>query len=179
MAKIISKVIIFASEFRELPHWLTDKLRSWKPEARDNFFNRILPLVGYKHAGKGIAGLGAMWLCGEKVAATYLRENDRLIKGGSVQITSLDNKMVFKSLIRNKIVEYGTKILDSTYDPAIISEGSYKLNEAVNQYLLPEFAPFKTDGESHIDFITEKLPSPAQPDNAIQSLGLDIQVSRI
>jgi len=173
--KIISRVVIVATEFKEFPKWFTDKFRSWKPEAREKYFRFVLPLIGFKHVGKGLAGLGAMWLTGERRTPEFLRENDRIIKGGPIRIIPWEYKMVFKSALRNKIVEYGEKIFEQGFKGMIISEGSLELNKLCCLYLLPEFKPFQPGGESHIDFIAEKIPLP--DGEAVVFLGLDIQIS--
>jgi hypothetical protein len=177
--KIISKAVIFAPAFEQVPVSLLKKCGKWKTSAQEQLFFRILPLVGHPKLGKGLADLAAMWLTGQNGAMEFLKETDRVLKGSPVLISAVHDKGIFLSALRNEIIRYGKRIMDESFNDAIIKEGSRKINEVVSQYALSEFVSFKQTGASHIDFITDEITLADKAGQAQLVLGLDIQVSLI
>ena len=172
---IISKAVIFAPRFEQVPVDLLKKCGKWKTSAQEQLYYKILPLVGHPKLGKGLADLGAMWLTGKNEVIDSFKETDRVLKGRPIQISARHNKGIFRSALRNQIIKYGKRIIDESFNDVIIKEGSLEINEVVRQYTLDEFIEFTFGGASHIDFIKDEITVAGWSQF---TLGLDIQVAR-
>ena len=110
------------------------------------------------------------------------------VSGQPVCITSAEKLGEFKRELRSQIAHLGGEIIKAGYDWDMAKYNSEKLNRLVDGYRLAEFAPFRSGGASHIDFIiVEEIPAcaeasagrphPVKPGEKIKQLGLEIQVS--
>lgn len=143
----------------------------------ENYLNYVLPMVGHKTLGKGLATLAAGWLAGDKKVKNFLRDADTIITGEPILICPLEKKGLFQNKLRNHLVFWGRLVL---YDP-LYKECRKEANEQINQlvqvFTRSEFAPFSPDGASHIDFVIPKIIDPMRVDKIKIPVGLEIQVA--
>ena len=144
------------------------------------------PLRGHKKGGiKGLAALGVMALCGDPRIKEFLKERMDVIEGQSGPALTGTG---FKLLLTNRIVRWGSEIIELGYEDQDIRNANEKLNQLVNEYRRPEITPFSPSGDSsrnnrdsahasHIDFIVVEIPNPAKAVEKVKCLGLDIQIA--
>lgn len=135
----------------------------------------IGPLRGYKKGGiKGLAALGVMALCGDARIKDFLKERADTVDG------TLNPALAgtgFRRILTNRIVRWGSQIIELGYDQQDIKPANEKLNQLVNEYRCPEVVAFNPGGPSHIDFIVVETSDPTRPGQKIKQLGLDIQIN--
>jgi hypothetical protein len=138
------------------------------------------PLRGDKKSGiKGLGSLGAMVLSADKDLEKFLKPDLDETQGTPICIAPSDKTGKFRFALKNLIIRSGTFIIDGGYDIETIQIVSERLNQLVEQYRLPEIADFESNGDSYINFIVVERTNPANPDEMIKQLGLDIQVSPV
>jgi hypothetical protein len=151
---------------------LPDGLKEYAYE----YVNFVLPMIGHKTLGKGLATLGTMWLAGNQKVNSFLRDTDKVIFGKPILITDTLRKAKFQIKLRNRLVFWGNLLL-RTFDSYWIKEANKDINLFVQVFKMSEFAPLISGGLSYIDFIVERIPDKTQPKKLKENLCLDIQVS--
>jgi len=138
------------------------------------------PLVGGPVPGaKGPVIKTQLWLVGDPVVLNYLTEQDEVLRGEPVLITTQAQRGIFKKRLNSRLIQAGVRILKTFPDyPFILQKENDRTNILIQQFARPEFAPFTTGGDSHLDFLVKEIPDPKNLTRTIKQLYLDIQVAK-
>jgi hypothetical protein len=148
----------------------------------------IGPLRGYQKGGvKGLSALGVMALSGDPGIKNFLKDRIDTMDGTPIDIA---DRSGFKRILANRIVRWGTWIIELGYEQKDVTAANEKLNQLVNEYRREEIIPFSPaersgvptdvgDGASYINFIAVEIPNPLKPGEQIKQLGLDIKVTQV
>jgi hypothetical protein len=79
------------------------------------------------------------WLGGDKKITSALRKQDKLLKGGPVQIIPTERAGEFKLKLRTLLKSGFNNILNAHYAPSAVSEENDRLGQLVDRYQCPEF----------------------------------------
>jgi len=156
-----------------------EKVKLWRKEYSLKWCKYLGPLRGYKKGGiKGLSALGVMALCGDPELKNFLKERIDTIEGTPCAVTDPEKPSRFKLILTNRIVHWGSEIINLGYEEQDIKRANQDLNQLVNDYRREEIIPFTSGGASHIDFIVVEITDPTNPNKKKKWLGLEIQVSR-
>jgi hypothetical protein len=116
---------------------------------------RTLPFTGTRADGLGAAPLVALWLTNDSIVEGVLSGMDKLIAGGPMMLTKPRRGNSFKAAINQRLIQAGATIVKSSYDQAVIDSENDETNDMVDGFVNPalNLYKFKTDGESHINYI--------------------------
>lgn len=144
------------------------------------------PLYGDKKSKvKGLPTLGVMALTADSKLANFLKKTDNphlliapdKIEGNPFCIVAPDKLGEFKRIVRGQLIRSGKEVIMIDFMEKYLRNHSQIINQLVEQYRLPEIAPFSPGGVSHIDFIVGEIPDPVKPETKKKWLGLEIQVA--
>lgn len=88
-------------------------------------------------------------------AQQLLREKDELLVGEPLLIGETKKQGVFKRKLHNQLMSSGQVITDCNYDEEVINSENNKINNALNEFIRNDIAPFSNTGWSHLDFIVK------------------------
>ncbi|MDI6788885.1 MAG: hypothetical protein QME51_10980 [Planctomycetota bacterium] len=115
------------------------------------------PIDGQGEGGFVLAG---EWLTGRMDCLGFFRDKDQRLQGHPVLITAPERASKFRLALRNKLAFSLTRIDNSNHAPDVVREQNDGFNEFVNDFIRPEIEPFRSDGDSHINFVV--LPETAK-----------------
>lgn len=114
----------------------------------------IWPLNGpLVEGGEDALSIILGWLGGSAKIVPALRAQDKLRQGGPIAITGPERLGEFKLKLRTRLARGLGFIRQSYFLKDVLKEENDLLNRTVNDYLGPEFAPFQSNGESHLDWV--------------------------
>ncbi|MEW6026215.1 MAG: hypothetical protein AB1599_02825 [Planctomycetota bacterium] len=141
------------------------KIKDWLPYAAAYYaiemtFGAWRYLGSINDTGEGAFVLASEWLTGRMDCLNFFRDQDERLQGHPVLITAPERASEFRRGLRNKLAR-AVMILDIFNCSAnAVSEQNDQINEFVNGFIRTEIMPFKTDGNSHINFTV--LPETAR-----------------
>lgn len=129
-----------------------------------------LPQTGTRAEELGPAPIAAGWLINDRKVIQRLRADDKILEGGPFLITTAEKAPTLKTALTQRLTQSGVVIMQSTFDPATMTDHNTLTNSIVQGFVNPALGidPFVTGGTSHVDFIRES-----------NKLFLDVQVSRV
>jgi hypothetical protein len=140
-------------------------IKDWLPYAGANYalemtFGTWRYLGPINGQGEGAFVLASEWLTGKADCLNFFRDKDQRLQGHPVLITVPERASEFRKALRNKLAQTVMIIDVYNYAQDKVREQNDKINEFVNGFIQPEIEPFKTNGDSHINFAV--LPETAK-----------------
>ncbi|MEW6026797.1 MAG: hypothetical protein AB1599_05860 [Planctomycetota bacterium] len=149
--------------------YLKNTRKAYKDEVRAGLLKDYLPYAAAYYAiemtfgawrylgsinesGEGAFVLASEWLTGRMDCLNFFRDQDERLQGHPALITAPERASEFRKALRNKLSQSVTMIDVFNYGQDRVRKENDRINEFVNGFLKTEMKPFKTDGESHINF---------------------------
>lgn len=116
---------------------------------------RTLPFTGTRAEGLGVGPLMAAWLTQANTAEGMLTPSDQLVVGGPILITTIALRNSFKPAINPRLIQAGSVITASEYNPSVIKAQNDETNELANRFVDPalNLIPFARGGKSKVDYV--------------------------
>lgn len=124
-----------------------------KCRAYSKGMGKILVFTGaLAELGAGVVGLAVFWLTGDPLVQRHLRGDDKIIKGGPINISI--SAQTFRAGLTQRFIQSGRTLSIANWHPDDMEYENDKNNLIVRALQLDTYARFETGGASHCDWIT-------------------------
>jgi hypothetical protein len=123
-----------------------------KSEVYSIQMGKVLAFTGaMAELGAGCVGLAVFWMTGDPTVLRHLRGDDKVIKGGPLNIAI--SRPTLKAALAQRIIQSGRILVQADWNPTVMTSENDKNNVIIKGLQLPAYVPFVTGGASHCDWI--------------------------
>lgn len=139
------------------PQRFKDQVDAAKEDFAEGFAARVLPFIGTKRGGRGVAPIAALWLTDDPIAEGLLRPADEVLEGGPYLVCPREKMAGLKAMLNQRLIQAGATILKSGLVTAVITAENQKTAEQVQGFVDPALTlvPFVAGGDSCVDYFVD------------------------